>query len=78
MSKFCILSDEQKICMECGECLMCDLDRDKHCDNCMKCVPKSDADYLSVEIDDVIAEEQVGVSPHEACVCECSHGQAPK
>ena len=32
----CILYD--RICTECGECMMCDLDPSKKCDNCGKCL----------------------------------------
>ena len=31
MEKRCIL-DEEKFCVDCGECLMCDLDPAKRCD----------------------------------------------
>lgn len=40
----CLLYD--KTCTECGECMMCDLDPKKKCDNCGKCLeammPKTD------------------------------------
>jgi len=61
MEKHCIL-DEDRLCVDCGDCLVCDLDPEKRCDNCMQCVKKSDADYLSIEIDEVIA----GTSDDEA------------
>ncbi len=32
----CVLYDRQ--CIECGECDMCDLDPEKVCDNCGKCL----------------------------------------
>ena len=54
--KVCLL-DEQRQCVECGECLRCDLNEQKLCDNCMKCV-NSGADYLAIEIDDVITGEE--------------------
>lgn len=47
--KKCDLYDRE--CMACGECGVCDLNPEKTCDNCMKCVAKSDADYLAIEID---------------------------
>ncbi len=53
MEKHCIL-DEERLCVDCGECLTCDLDPEKRCDNCMRCVQKSNADYLAIEIDEVI------------------------
>ncbi len=61
MEKWCVLNDE-KVCVDCGECLMCDLDPEKRCDNCMECVEKNDADYAAIEIDEVIA----GTSPDSA------------
>ena len=47
----CVL-DETKECIECGECNRCDLDPNKICDNCMKCV-NSGADYSAIEIDEI-------------------------
>ena len=32
----CVLYD--RLCTECGECMMCDLDPTKKCDNCGKCL----------------------------------------
>lgn len=52
----CVL-DENKNCDDCGECDRCDLDPDKICDNCMKCVSSTGADYLAIEIDDIIMDE---------------------
>ncbi len=49
--KECVLYPRE--CMECGECDHCDLDETKICDNCMKCVPKSDADFLAIDIDKI-------------------------
>ena len=54
MEKHCIL-DEERRCVDCGDCLTCDLDPEKLCDNCMRCVQKSNADYLAIEIDEVIS-----------------------
>ncbi len=59
MARMCVL-DEDRLCVECGECSMCDLDPEKTCDNCMKCV-NSGADYLAIEIDEVIDGEDAGV-----------------
>ena len=44
----CVLYDRE--CIGCGECDRCDLDPEKICDNCMKCVT-GEADYRSVAID---------------------------
>lgn len=46
--KKCILYDRG--CIECGECNMCDLDPDKICDNCGKCI-EIDSDYAEIEIE---------------------------
>lgn len=53
--KRCVL-DEQKACVNCGECNMCDLDSQKVCDNCMKCVNLSGADFRAIRIDDILLE----------------------
>lgn len=47
----CILED--RLCTECGECDCCELDSDKICDNCCKCID-SEADYLGIEVDDIL------------------------
>lgn len=52
----CVL-DENKWCDECGDCERCDLDPNKICDNCMKCLGSNGADYLAIEIDDIIESE---------------------
>ncbi len=56
MAKQCVL-DENKQCVECGECDRCDLDPKKMCDNCGKCVGM-DADIRAIGIDAV--SEEVG------------------
>ena len=43
---------------DCGECEMCDLDPNKVCDNCMKCLNLDKADYRAIEIDEIIMEEE--------------------
>ena len=40
------------------ECDRCDLDPEKICDNCMKCV-NGDAEYRAVSIDRVILEGEI-------------------
>ena len=48
--KKCILYDD-RICNDCGECLICDLDPNKLCDNCGKCISSSgDHEFLSMLI----------------------------
>ena len=53
--KTCILYD--RICSDCGECDMCELDPKKRCDNCMKCV-QGDAEYRAVYIDRIENNQQ--------------------
>jgi len=54
MNKQCVLED--KICTECGECNICDLDRSKKCDNCGKCID-IDTDFKAIVIDDILQLE---------------------
>lgn len=54
MTKKCVLYDRD--CIECGECDRCDLDPNKICDNCMRCV-NGDQEYRSIMIDRVITDE---------------------
>ena len=56
--KKCVLYDRD--CIECGECDRCDLDPNKICDNCMKCV-NGDSDYRSILIDEVRVPQSDGV-----------------
>ena len=53
MIKQCVLEDRP--CIDCGECLVCDLDSSKVCDNCCRCIDR-DADYIGIEIDEIIDE----------------------
>ncbi|WP_169730098.1 hypothetical protein [Halonatronum saccharophilum] len=46
----CVLED--KGCRECGECLICDLDKKKRCDNCMECLDM-DTGFKAIRIDGV-------------------------
>lgn len=55
MVRSCILYDRE--CIGCGECDRCDLDPEKICDNCMKCVT-GDADFKSVMIDRIQLESE--------------------
>jgi len=50
MTKLCVIEDRS--CTNCNECLLCDLDKTKQCDNCCKCL--GEADYSGVEIDDIL------------------------
>lgn len=58
VQKKCLLY-EDRLCVECGECTRCDLNPDKICDNCMKCLNQSDADFSSIEIDEVFETTEV-------------------
>lgn len=52
--KQCILYDN-KICDNCGECNMCDLDPKKVCDNCSACLEMDD-DYKTIDVDLTLEE----------------------
>lgn len=54
--KECVLEDRP--CTECGECDRCDLDPEKVCDNCLRCVKDEAADYRAIHIDGVLAPEE--------------------
>ncbi len=45
--KDCILYDRK--CIDCGECNYCELDSNKVCDNCGKCI-ESDFEYKAIKI----------------------------
>ncbi len=51
----CVLYDRE--CIGCGECDRCDLDPEKICDNCMKCV-LGDADFAAVSIDEILLPQE--------------------
>jgi hypothetical protein len=36
LDKECLLYERK--CIDCGECLICDLNSNKICDNCAKCI----------------------------------------
>jgi len=54
--KECILEAGQE-CRECGQCDRCDLDMEKLCDNCCRCL--GDADYRAIEITEIILPEDL-------------------
>lgn len=43
----CVLYDRK--CNECGECDRCDLDPNKICDNCGKCIPIKDDAVIKID-----------------------------
>lgn len=49
-NKQCVLYNRE--CIDCGECDRCDLDPDKICNNCMRCV-NGDQTYRSILVDKV-------------------------
>lgn len=51
--KYCVLYDRK--CNNCGECNICDLDKNKICDNCGKCI-EVDYDYISINIEEIIED----------------------
>ena len=53
--KKCVLYDRE--CIDCNECNVCDLDPNKICDNCEKCLGLSDNDYKGVVIDEILSEK---------------------
>lgn len=61
MSCECELYDRE--CINCGECDICDLDTEKHCDDCGRCIEDID-EYRSLNIEDFVkqnvTEEQIG------------------
>ena len=62
--KQCVLYDRE--CIECGECERCDLDPNKICDNCMKCI-NGDQQFRSILIDRVIlSDESEKITPPQS------------
>ncbi len=51
----CILYEDRPVCIHCGDC-RCELEPEKICDNCMRCV-REEADFRSVLIDGVEMDE---------------------
>jgi len=53
----CVLYDDRRECIECGDCSICDLDRSKICDNCGKCIGLGgDCEYLAIKVDGIITQ----------------------
>ncbi len=55
MNKKCVLYDRD--CNDCGECEYCDLDPEKICDNCGKCLNMEGREYNELKIDAIILPE---------------------
>lgn len=60
--KQCELYD--RVCINCGECSRCDLDPDKICDNCMKCV-NGEAAYRAIMVDGIELEGEFSAHPED-------------
>ncbi|MBU3191963.1 hypothetical protein K9O30_21360 [Clostridium bowmanii] len=58
MSKNCIFND-RKICNNCGECEVCELDSNKKCNNCGKCLELEGYDVKAINIDEVFEDEVI-------------------
>ncbi|GLC32677.1 hypothetical protein [Clostridium omnivorum] len=57
MEKKCIFNKEI-MCSDCGECDICDLDKNKICDNCGRCLENTDnKDYRTLDVDTIIDED---------------------
>ena len=53
--KKCVLYERE--CINCGECDVCDLDPNKICDNCGKCIEVNE-NYKIIKITKIISEEK--------------------
>ena len=54
----CVLYDDRRECIECGDCSICDLDPSKICDNCGKCIGlNGELEYLAVKVDGIITAD---------------------
>ncbi|MDQ7092733.1 hypothetical protein REC12_03945 [Desulfosporosinus sp. PR] len=56
IGKPCILEDRP--CINCGECDLCDLDPTKQCDNCCRCIDTLAGDYAEIGIDDILLNNE--------------------
>jgi hypothetical protein len=63
MNKSCIFYIS-KVCTNCGECDVCDLNSSKKCDNCGKCINMDNLDMKAVNIDE-IQEDDVECNGNE-------------
>lgn len=55
MAKDCVLYERK--CIECGECLICDLDSNKKCDNCGKCI-ESESQFRTVKVKEFMENKE--------------------
>lgn len=54
--KRCLLEDTKE-CIECGECDRCDLDPNKLCDNCCKCINEWEGNFAEIPVQDIVTEQ---------------------
>jgi len=59
MSKNCIFNNK-KICNDCGDCEVCELNSNKKCDNCGKCLELEGFDVKAIKIDEVFEDAGTG------------------
>lgn len=57
----CVLYDRD--CIDCGQCDMCELDPQKRCDNCMRCV-HTGAEYNAVIVDKILTDHMPADTKH--------------
>ena len=57
--KECVLYDRE--CIECGECYVCDLNPDKICDNCGKCI-ETEGEYNAISISKIVTTKKTKTS----------------
>lgn len=55
MKKECVLYE--RACTGCGECDKCDLNPNKICDSCGKCI-ETNKEYNEIKIDEIIIDEK--------------------
>ena len=57
MEKHCVF-DKNKVCNDCGECYICDLNANKRCNNCGKCLELEGYDVKAIQIDDLLEDSE--------------------
>lgn len=58
MNKKKCIFNENSDCTDCGECEVCDLDKNKICDNCGKCLEADGTDSRSIMIDKIVEDPE--------------------
>jgi hypothetical protein len=57
LDKKCIFNNTET-CSECGECYACDLKSSKRCNNCGKCLEIEGYDIKSIQIDNILDNDE--------------------